>query len=139
MWFLLMLIVFFTNGMSSFGLKVIADWGLPETSKFPYLSIWYGAGLLSIGIPMALKGIWPRRHELLWGAALACLSIGGQVAMSMALDLRVPGHIVFPVAIGGSVFLVTLVGTLAFGEKMNLMTAVGVLCGFLAVVVLSLS
>ncbi len=139
MWFLLMLIVFFTNGMSSFGLKVIADWGLPEASKFPYLSIWYGAGLLVIGIPMALKGVWPQRRELLWGAALAALSIGGQVAMSMALDLKVPGHIVFPVAIGGSVFFVALVGTLAFREKMNLITAAGVLCGFVAVVMLSLS
>lgn len=139
MWFLLMLIVFLTNGMSSFGLKVIADWGLPGSAKFPYLTVWYAAGLVAIGVPMAFRRIWPGWRELAWGAVLAVLSIGGQVAMAVALALEVPGHIVFPVAIGGSVFIVTLVSALVFGERMNRVTALGVLCGFFALVLLSLS
>ena len=50
-WLLLMLVILATNGMSAYGLKVIAAWGLPETAKFPYLSVWYAAGLATIGVP----------------------------------------------------------------------------------------
>lgn len=51
MWFLLMLVVLLTNGMSSFGLKLLAGWQLPAVIKFPYLTVWYGAGLASIALP----------------------------------------------------------------------------------------
>lgn len=36
---------------------------------------------------------------------MGILSIGGQVAMARALDLQVPGNVVFPVAIGGSILV----------------------------------
>ena len=57
MWFLLMLVILLTNGMSAFGLKVIAGWGLPVTVKFPYLTVWYAAGLAIIGVPMIIRGV----------------------------------------------------------------------------------
>jgi multidrug transporter EmrE-like cation transporter len=139
MWFLLMLIILLTNGMSSFGLKVIAGWALPETVKFPYLTIWYAAGLASIGVPMVLKGERLHRIELLWGAVLAALSIAGQVAMAIALDSNVPGHIVFPVAIGGSIFIVALGERIFFRERMNRLNVIGVSLGFLAVILLGIS
>ena len=37
-------------------LKVIAAWGLPETTKYPYLTVWYAAGLLSIGVADLVSG-----------------------------------------------------------------------------------
>lgn len=139
MWFLLMLVILLTNGMSAFGLKVLAGWALPETVKFPYLTIWYAAGLASIAVPMLIKGLRIGRKEILWGGAAAALSIGGQVAMAIALDSGVPGHVVFPVAIGGSVFVVALAGRLIFGERINRISALGVTLGFLAVILLGLS
>jgi hypothetical protein len=45
MWFLLMLVLLLTNGMSAFGLKMIAAWGLPQTVKYPYLTAWYTGGM----------------------------------------------------------------------------------------------
>ena len=45
MWFLLMLVILLTNGMSAFGLKMIAGWGLPDTIKYPYLTVWYAGRL----------------------------------------------------------------------------------------------
>jgi len=139
MWFLLMLIILLTNGMSAFGLKVIAGWGLPGTIKFPYLTIWYAAGLAIIGVPMLLKGVRLGRREILWGALMAALSIAGQVAMAVALDSQVPGNIVFPIAIGGSIFIVALAGVLFFGERMNRLNFIGVSLGFLAVILLGVS
>lgn len=135
-WFLLMIVVLLTNGMSAFGLKVIVAWGLPETSRYPYLTVWYAAGLLSIGIPILIKGARFGARELGWGGVLAALSMGGQVSMAVALNRGAPGHIVFPVAIGGSVFIVILGGRLLFGEHMNKLTASGVFFGLAAVVLL---
>ena len=58
--------------------------------------------------------------------------------MAVALKLDVPGHVVFPVAVGGSVLIVTLGGRLLFGERMSRVTAAGVTAGLAAVVLLSL-
>jgi drug/metabolite transporter (DMT)-like permease len=138
-WFLLMLVILSTNGMSSYGLKVIAAWGLPETSRFPYLTVWYAAGLVSVGVPVLLKGVRFRLREAGWSSLLAALSLGGQLAMASALKLEIPGHIVFPVAIGGSVFFVILGSRLFFGERMNKLTTGGVSFGLAAIVLLSLS
>jgi len=134
-----MLVILLTNGMSAFGLKVIAGWALPETVKFPYLTIWYAAGLASIAVPMLIKGLRIGRKEILWGGGAAALSIGGQVAMAVALDSGVPGHVVFTVAIGGSIFVVALAGRLIFGERINRISALGVTLGLLAVILLGLS
>ena len=139
MWFLLMFIILLTNGMSAFGLKVIVGWGLPGKVKFPYLSIWYAAGFASIFLPMIFTGVRVRRREFFWGAIVAALSIAGQIAMAVALDSHVPGHIVFPVAVGGSIIVVALVGHYFFNEPMNRFTATGVSLGLLAVVLLGIS
>ncbi len=138
-WFLLMLVILVTNGMSAFGLKVIAGWGLPETAKFPYLTVWYAAGLLSVAVPILLKGVRFKLREVGWSAVLAGLSMGGQIAMAIALKLNVPGHVVFPIAMGGAVFIVILGGRVLFGERMGKLTASGVAFGLSAVILLSLS
>lgn len=136
MWILLMLIILLTNGMSSFGLKVLAAWGLPAAIHFPYLSIWYAAGLASIGVPMLLRrqvGGW---KEIGWGAILATLSIGGQLAMADALQSGVPGNVVFPVTIGGSILVVAVASWLFFKESMHPLSWAGVVIGFAAVILL---
>jgi multidrug transporter EmrE-like cation transporter len=139
MWFLLMLVILLTNGMSAFGLKMIAAWGLPETVKYPYLTAWYAGGLAAIGLPMLLKGMRLEKIELFWGGIAGALSIGGQIAMAVALGSGVPGHVVFPIAIGGSIFVVALAGRLMFGERLNPPTAAGLALGFIAVVLLGVS
>ena len=139
MWLLLMLIILLTNGMSAFGLKVLAVWGLPPNIKFPYLTIWYAAGLLCIAIPMLFRRERGGLKEVGWGAVIALLSIGGQLAMATALDSGVPGNVVFPVTIGGSILVVAIAGQLFFGEKMSVFSWTGVAIGLLSVVLLSVS
>ncbi|HTS67422.1 MAG TPA: hypothetical protein VMO17_00445 [Terriglobia bacterium] len=139
MWFLLMLVILLTNGMSSFGLKMIAAWGLPPAIKYPYLTVWYAGGLAAIALPTFLKGLRVGSMEILWGGLAGVLSVVGQVAMAIALGSGVPGHVVFPTAIGGSIFVVALAGRLVFGERMNPPTALGVALGFSAVILLGVS
>jgi drug/metabolite transporter (DMT)-like permease len=138
-WPLLMLIILATNGMSAFGLKVIVAWGLSKTVTFPYLTVWYAAGFLCVGALLLFARTKARWQDLGWGAVIAALSIGGQVAMGMALDSGVPGNIVFPVTMGGSLLVVVLAGRWIFGERMSSLSTSGVLLGSLAVVILSLS
>ena len=104
-WLFLMLIILLTNGMSSFGLKVLTSWGVPHSAKFPYLTVWYAAGFVLIAIPMLLKGARGGLKEAGWGALIAALSIGGQLAMASALGSGLSGSIVFPVTIGGSILV----------------------------------
>jgi multidrug transporter EmrE-like cation transporter len=139
MWFLLMLVVLLTNGMSSFGLKMLAGWHFPGLAKFPYLTVWYAAGMASIALPSLSSGLHFGKKEAGLGALMALLSIGGQVSMAKALDLHVPGNIVFPVAIGGSILVVAVASWAVFREKMNNLTVAGVILGFVAVILLSLS
>jgi len=139
MWFVLMLLILFTNGMSAFGLKVIAAWGFPETSKFPYLTIWYAAGFAGVALPALIRRNKISFKELGWGALMAVLSIGGQVATAVALNAGIPGNVVFPVTSGGAILIVALAGHFFFGERLNTMTKVGVLLGVLAVMLLSIS
>jgi len=139
MWFLLMVVILLTNGMSSFGLKVLAVWGLPSSIKYPYLTLWYAAGLVCIGAPMLARRVNSGLKEMGWGAALAALSIGGQIAMANALQSGLPGNVVFPLTIGGSILLVALAGRVLFDEKMHPLSWVGVAVGGIAVVLLSVS
>ena len=134
-----MLVILLTNGMSSFGLKVISAWGLPTNVKFPYLTVWYTTGFALIGIPMLLKGVRGGFKEARWGALIAVLSIGGQLAMANALGSGLSGSIVFPVTIGGSILVVVVAGSVFFAEKMHPLSWTGIVIGFLAVVLLSVS
>ncbi len=138
-WIGLMLFILLTNGMGAFGLKILTSWGLPPNIKFPYLTVWYGAGIPLLGIPILIKRTRSGLKEMEWGAIFAILSIGGQLAMSYALDFGVPASVVYPVAVGGSILVVALAGRLFFGEKMHPLSWTGVVIGILAVALLSAS
>jgi len=139
LWYLLMLVILLTNGMSAYGLKVIAAWGLPESDKYPYLTVWYAAGLATVGVPMLFQRMRIAAREVGWSGIMAALSLGGQIAMAVALKLNVPGHVVFPIAVGGSVFIVILGGRFLFSERLTGLTTGGVACGLAAVLLLSIS
>lgn len=59
--------------------------------------------------------------------------------MATALGFGVPGSIVYPVSAGGSLVVVIVAGQLFLGERMNLLSTLGVTLGFLAVILLSVS
>jgi multidrug transporter EmrE-like cation transporter len=138
MWIFLMLVILLTTGMSSFGLQVLSEEGFASEVKYPYLTIWYAAGFLCLGVSLLgkrTKGGW---KEMMWGGALAVCSMGGQVAMANALAAGLPGSIVFPVTTGGSILFVALAAQLLFSEQLHAFSWAGVALGLVAVVLLSL-
>ena len=56
-----------------------------------------------------------------------------------ALAHGVPGHIVFPVTTGGSLFFVAAAGIVFFKERVGLYGAVGICLGICSLVLLSIS
>jgi multidrug transporter EmrE-like cation transporter len=56
-----------------------------------------------------------------------------------ALSLQVPGTIAYPVANGGSLFLVVLAGFLAFRERVSPVGLAGIALGIAATLVLVLN
>ncbi len=135
-WFRLMLIAFVTNGISPFGLKVLAELGLSRY-EFQYLIFWYSGGLALTALTLGIRDLPFYRWELLIGAGMGFCSLGGQYLMGRALAAGLPGHIVFPIATGGTLFIVALVGILVFKEQVGPYGRAGMLLGILALVILS--
>jgi multidrug transporter EmrE-like cation transporter len=132
-----MLVAFATNGIGPFGLKVLAElhWSQYE---FQYLICWYVGGLALAIATFKLQHLPFLRWELLLGAAMGLCSLGGQYFSGRALARGVPGHIVFPVATGGTLFLVALAGMFVFKEHVGPYGRAGLLLGIMALIVLSL-
>jgi multidrug transporter EmrE-like cation transporter len=103
-----------------------------------YLVAWYVGGLVFALI--ALGSGWSRltRREVVLGAAMGLCSVGGQTFTGFALAREVPGHIVFPVTTGGSLFLVATAGMLIFHEKVGSYGLAGIALGILSLVMLSI-
>ena len=136
-WLRLMLIAFVTNGLGPFGLKVLSERGLAGYQA-PYLTFWYPGGVLFavLAYLKARSGIQLR--EVLLGAAMGLCSVGGQSCTGLALAREVPGHIVFPVTTGGSLFLVAAAGILIFRERVGVYGICGIALGILSLVLLSI-
>lgn len=132
-----MLIAFVANGLGPFGLKVLSEHGLAGEYQSQYLLYWYLGGLVFAAA--ALLGRWQRlaRREIVLGALMGLCSLGGQSFTGLALSSGVPGHIVFPVTTGGSLFLVATTGLLVFREKVGIYGLLGLALGITSLVLLS--
>jgi multidrug transporter EmrE-like cation transporter len=71
-------------------------------------------------------------------AGMAVCSVFGQMGMLLALSQRLPGLVVFPVAIGGGLLLVVVVGVRGFHERLSTAGYLGIGVGTLALVLLAL-
>ena len=138
-WMRWMLLAFVANGLGPFGLKILAERGLAESYRFPYLVAWYVGGMLPMLAVLLITRQLPGKWELLFGAVMGLGSFGGQLFSSLALEHNVPGHVVFPATTGGSLFFVPLIGVLLFREKISAYGIAGILTGTAALVLLSVS
>jgi multidrug transporter EmrE-like cation transporter len=137
MWIRMMLMCFLANGLGAFGLRIMSGMGLSETFKFPYLMLWYGAGLLLAAVVFLTKHRRLYFREVTVGAGLGLSSVVGQLGMAYSLDHGIPGFIVFQVAPGGGLFFVVLVGILFFKERVSGYGAAGIVLGMTALAVLT--
>ncbi|MFN7993473.1 MAG: hypothetical protein U0Q18_07725 [Bryobacteraceae bacterium] len=135
MWLKLMLIALLANGLGPFGLRVLQDRGLLEPYRLPYLGFWYAGGLILAGAAYLRHASRFSRAEVLVGGAMACCSLGGQLATAMALSM-VPGHITFAVTTGGNLFLVAAAGILIFRERVGRYGLAGIALGIASLLLL---
>ena len=137
MWFRWMILAFITNGLCQFGVRVMQDMGLAKTHSYLYLGFWYLAGLVFalITFLVARQRLLPR--EVLLGGLMGLFSAGQWFLISGSLSHGMNGFVAFPVAIGGSLSLVSLVGVVVFKERLSSYGYCGVLAGIVSVVLLS--
>ncbi|MFB3902449.1 MAG: hypothetical protein ACE15E_03285 [Acidobacteriota bacterium] len=137
MWLRAILLAFLLNGLSPFGLRILAANGLGTEYTTVYLFYWYLAGLV-----FALFWIVARRQKVtlaavLVGFGMAASSVAGQYSMGMALNRGIPGNIVFTLAMGCSICVVAAAGLFFFGEKVGPYGKAGIALGLVAAVLLS--
>ncbi|MCX6625938.1 MAG: hypothetical protein NTY38_33715 [Acidobacteria bacterium] len=133
-----MAIAFLTNGLGAYGLRVLAGSGLGNVSNVQYLALWYLAGLLLAGLVYFRRMGRPHAREVVVGSGMALCSLAGQMGMALALSGGFPGFVVFPVAIGGGLLMVVVVGVLLFGERVHPLGYLGIAAGVSALVLLAL-
>jgi hypothetical protein len=114
----MMLVAFVTNGLGPFGLKILSEEGL-AAHQWQYLICWYAGGLVFAALAFARSWSGVYRREATLGAAMGACSLAGQSFTGLSLAREVPGHIVFPITTGGSLFVVASVGILVFGERVG--------------------
>lgn len=132
-----MLVAFITNGIGPFGLKILTANRLDQYES-QYLIFWYLGGLLLALLAFGLRWFRISGWEILFGTAMGFGSLGGQFFTGKALAVGIPGHIVFPITTGGSLFLVALTGILVFKERVGPYGLAGLIIGILSLIVLSL-
>lgn len=138
LWARLMLIALLANGIGPFGLKVLAMRGLSgEQSR--YLFFWYLGGLVFAVAALMFSRSGVNAREIMLGAAMGGCSLAGQTFTAMALSKGLPGHIVFPLTTGGSLFLVALAGIVLFKERIGPYGLCGVVLGVASLVMLSMA
>ena len=133
-----MAVAFLTNGLGAFGLRILAGAGLKGVKETQYLALWYAAGLLLAAIAYFRRYGRLYGRELAIGSGMALCSLAGQLGMALSLGAGVPGFVVFPVATGGGLTFVVLVGVLLFKEPMGWLGYLGIATGACALLLLAL-
>src|SRR5712692_4789647 len=129
MYFRYMAVAFLTNGLGAFGLRILAGAGLGQVRDIQYISLWYLSGCVIAALAYFWHHRRPFRREVLIGFAMALCSLFGQLGMALSLSKGIPGFIVFPVATGGGLLLVVLVGIRLFREPMGKIGYLGIATG----------
>jgi len=136
-WLNAMLLAFLLNGLSPFGLRILAATGLGQKYTQVYLFYWYLAGLIFL----LVWRLWRRERlstaALVIGSAMALSSVGGQVFMGLALANNAPGNVVYPVAMGASICIVAAGGRFFYKERVGVYGKAGIVVGLLAAVLMS--
>jgi multidrug transporter EmrE-like cation transporter len=142
----MMAIAFLANGLCAFGARVLQDMGLAGTHSFLYLAFWYLAGLAVSMLIFHSAAASPSdvtpigqltRSELLIGGLMGICSSVGWIFLTRAIASGMPGYLVFPIAIGGNLSIVAVVGVLLFKERLSSYGYLGMVSGIAGIALLA--
>ena len=137
-WLTLIMLAFVANGLAASSQKVLVELGDADYA-WQFYVVLYAAGAIVVAIANALSAGRPNRREIVISGAMAVASVAGNICIVRALAMNVPGTIAYPVANGGSLFLVVLAGFLGFRERVNPVGLAGIVLGIIATLVLVLN
>jgi drug/metabolite transporter (DMT)-like permease len=137
-WLSLIMLAFVANGLAASSQKVLVELGDGDYA-WQFYVVLYAAGAVVVAIVNLMNTGRPNRREMLISAAMAVASVAGNICIVKAFALKVPGTIAYPVANGGSLFLVVLAGVLAFRERISLVGIAGIAVGIAATLILVLA
>jgi uncharacterized membrane protein len=129
------LVAFLANGSAQFLQKYLHVIGLGGYQK-PALITLYAAGTLFAALLLVcFRGrLGPR--EAVFGALVGITSFAGNAALLRALG-DTPAYIVFPLVVGGPILAVAILSHLMLGERIGMAGKIGILCGLVAIVLLT--
>jgi drug/metabolite transporter (DMT)-like permease len=137
-WLSLIMLAFVANGLAASSQKVLVELGDGDYA-WQFYVVLYAAGAVVVAVANAVNTGFPNGREALISAGMAVASVAGNICIVKALGMKVAGTIAYPVANGGSLFLVVLVGLLAFRERVNPVGIAGIVLGIAATLVLVLA
>lgn len=135
MWKKFAVLSFFANGVCLLAGKMLAESGLGNFILL-YLLIFYTIGFLW-SFSLCLKNrIILVKKDVLIGAGAGISSFSGSLFLLLALK-KIPGSIVFPIAIGGNLVTVSLLAAFIFKEKLGAKGILGIISGIAGLILLS--
>ena len=126
---------FLSNGLAQFFMKYLHVIGLGAYQAAALIVMYAAGALFALGLLAGFHGR-VRRGELIAGAAVGPCSYLGNYATFRALG-SLPAYTVFPIVVGGPIVAVALYVWLVHGERTNWSAKLGIVCGFIAVVLLT--
>ena len=127
---------FITNGLCLLAGEILTESGLGNFILL-YLFIFYTIGFLWSFSLCLKKRIVPTKKGVLIGAGAGISSFFGSLFLLLALK-KVPGSVVFPIAIGGNLVTVSLLAALFFKERLGAKGILGIISGIVGLVLLSI-
>jgi drug/metabolite transporter (DMT)-like permease len=140
-WLPLIMLAFLANGLAATSQKVLVevDGRAYESYAWQFYIALYAAGFAFCAVVSLTQQGRPNLREMVTGLVMAVASVAGNVSIVMALGKNVPSTVAYPVANGGSLFLVVLAGLLLFKEHVNSVGLAGIAVGIAAILVLVMS
>ena len=142
-WFL-PVILFVGNGLLDSLLKFTQAEKLPDFDLYLFNMLVFGSALISgllLSPWLAFKSTTRKalQQEILLGILLGLVNLGSLVGMIMALRSSLPSSLVFILNNTAVVVLSTIIGILAFREKISKVNLAGILLALVAIVLVSLN
>jgi drug/metabolite transporter (DMT)-like permease len=130
------LVAFLANGSAQFLQKYLHIIGLGAYQKTALITLYVAGAIFAVLLLVWFRGRLSRT-EVLFGAGVGLTSYAGNAALLRALG-DTPAYVVFPIVVGGPILAVAILSHLFFGERIGTAGKVGILCGFIAVVLLTM-
>jgi len=127
---------FIANGLCLLAGKILTESGLGNFILL-YLLIFYAAGFFWSFSLCLKKRIVPAMKGVLIGAGAGISSFSGSLFLLLALK-KMPGSIVFPIAIGGNLVTVSLLAAFFFKERLEVKGILGIISGIAGLILLSI-